>query len=67
MMTEAQELEAEIARLRAAMAKAGQRAAGWPDSNDDPAQVLADVVNILYAALSHRPGQAGARIREEGE
>lgn len=41
----------EITRLRVAMAKAAQRAEDWPDSNDDPADVLADCVNILYAAM----------------
>lgn len=40
-----------ILRLRVAISKAAQRAADWPDSNDDPADVLSDCVNILYAAL----------------
>ena len=43
----------EIMRLRVAMEKAAQRAEDWPGSNDDPADVLADCVNILYAALYH--------------
>lgn len=41
-------------RLREAMAKAAQRADNWPDSNDDPSQVLSDVAAILYDALDVR-------------
>lgn len=44
-------LKSEVGRLRVAMAKAAQRADSWPDSNDDPADVLSDVTNVLYAAL----------------
>lgn len=41
----------EILRLRLAMARAAQRAESWPDSNDDPADVLSDCADILYDAL----------------
>lgn len=41
----------EILRLRVAMAKAAQRADDWPDSNDDPANVLSDCASILFDAL----------------
>lgn len=44
-------LENEILRLRLSIEQAAQRADGWPDSNDDPARVLADCADILYAAL----------------
>jgi len=36
------------------MAKAAQRADDWPDSNDDPADVLADCAGILFDALDYR-------------
>jgi hypothetical protein len=45
------EHEKEILRLRVAMAKAAQQADDWPDSNDDPAKVLADCASILFEAL----------------
>jgi len=41
----------EVLRLRVAMAKAAQRADDWPDSNDDPADVLSDCASILFDAL----------------
>lgn len=45
----------EILRLRIAMARAAQRADDWPDSNDDPADVLEDCASILYNALDAKP------------
>lgn len=47
----AEEANEKILTYRVAMAKAAQRAEDWPDSNDDPADVLADCVSILYSAL----------------
>ncbi len=44
----------EVLRLRVAMAKAAQRADDWPDSNDDPADVLSDCASILFDALDYR-------------
>ena len=46
-----QRLRVEVIRLRVAMARAGQRADDWPDCGSDPADVLADCADILYAAL----------------
>ena len=57
VLSEITRLSDEILRLRAAMAKAAQRAEEWPDSGDDPAEVLADCVNILYAGLKLQTGQ----------
>jgi hypothetical protein len=47
-------LREEVLRLRVAMAKAAQRADDWPDSNDDPADVLSDCASILFDALDYR-------------
>ena len=44
----------EVLRLRVAMASAAQRADGWPDSNDDPKDVLSDCASILVDALDYR-------------
>lgn len=51
MKNEVVVLRQEILRLRVAMARAAQRADDWPDSNDDPADVLADCAFILFEAL----------------
>lgn len=51
---ERDKLREEVLRLRVAMAKAAQRANDWPDSNDDPEDVLSDCASILFDALDYR-------------
>lgn len=51
---ERDKLREEVLRLRVAAAKAAQRADDWPDSNDDPADVLSDCASILFDALDYR-------------
>jgi len=54
LQAERDKLREEVLRLRVAMAKAAQRADDWPDSNDDPADVLSDCASILFDALDYR-------------
>lgn len=56
LQAECERLLEEVMRLRVAMAKAAQRADDWPDSNDDPADVLSDCASILFDALDYRQG-----------
>lgn len=54
LQAERERLLEEVMRLRVAMAKAAQRADDWPDSNDDPADVLSDCASILFDAIDYR-------------
>jgi FtsZ-binding cell division protein ZapB len=54
LQAERDKLREEVLRLRVAMAKAAQRADDWPDSNDDPSDVLSDCASILFDALDYR-------------
>jgi hypothetical protein len=53
LIAEREKLSVEVLRLRVAIAKAAQRADYWPDSNDDPAEVLGDCASILFNALDY--------------